>query len=599
MSTTAVNRAIGALDPSTWDATEVAEYMNPADWLRSYGPTTGTGRRAMLIGSTGPFAQLAGRKALINGGNAVDAAMTTALAQVALAVGSWVSYAGIMSAVYYEAATGKLHSMSAPFATFRGETDAATIPASPEPSGRTALVPGFFAGVQALHDRFGSLEWSDIFAPAIWVAEEGFKVISPMDAVFNLRKDVLTRTPEGREIFTDEKGALPQKGARFKQPQLAATLRAVVANGTDHIYRGPWAEKFVDIVRREGGHASIDDLQSYQAIWSEPLRGEVYGHELAAVGLPNVGGAGLIEALHLYQEAGLGDPTTDAESLYWLIQITRQSSVWMQNGFPTAQRVTREHARSLWAQMERAGRFVTTGRPTGGSHSDFICAADEQGNLIAVCHSINTGMWGATGIFIDGISIPDAASHQQALLAEIKPGEPFPNPMNPAIALKDGRPVLASSSIGSGLHDVTTQCLLGVLGRGLDVSAAAALPLVHAPDFDGGNDDPEGISGAGVVAKKSVGGDGVRALMEAAAAAASSPLDVWPGISESVPQVATEGFAPELLEAVSARGVRVTVPPASTPTFPRGYWVGLAIDPDTGALTGAHTGFANGRVEGI
>ena len=52
---------------------------------------TGTGEHGMVIGSTGPFAQLAGRKALQAGGSATDAVLTTALAQIALAAGSWVS----------------------------------------------------------------------------------------------------------------------------------------------------------------------------------------------------------------------------------------------------------------------------------------------------------------------------------------------------------------------------------------------------------------------------------------------------------------------------------------------------------------------------
>ena len=72
----------------------------------------------------------------------------------------WVSYAGIVSVIHYEAATGKVDTLSAGFGTCRAETDPASIPRPPSPSGRTALVPGFVAGAFAAHDRFGRLPWA-------------------------------------------------------------------------------------------------------------------------------------------------------------------------------------------------------------------------------------------------------------------------------------------------------------------------------------------------------------------------------------------------------------------------------------------------------
>jgi gamma-glutamyltranspeptidase/glutathione hydrolase len=129
----------------------------------------------MVTGSSGPFAELAGRRALEIGGTAADAVLTTALAQVVLAAGSWVSFAGIFSLVYYEAAADKVHSLHAGYKTFQEEAAPLTIPGSPTPSGRTALVPGFFAGVEAAHRKFGKLPWKEIFEPAIYAAATGYR----------------------------------------------------------------------------------------------------------------------------------------------------------------------------------------------------------------------------------------------------------------------------------------------------------------------------------------------------------------------------------------------------------------------------------------
>ena len=138
--------------------------------------------RGMVTATTGAAAVEAGLDVLRQGGSAADAVAATALTQVCLAAGSWVSYAGIYTMVYFEAASGKTYNLNAGFNTVRAETDPHGIPgvklgdlgakgisafAYDPPSGRTALVPGFMAGIEATHQRFGKLPLADIFAPAI------------------------------------------------------------------------------------------------------------------------------------------------------------------------------------------------------------------------------------------------------------------------------------------------------------------------------------------------------------------------------------------------------------------------------------------------
>src|SRR5262245_22988150 len=109
--------------------------------------------------------------------------------QIALTAGSLSGYASILTMVYYDAASKKVYSLNAGYNTVLEEKEPLTIPGIGTPSGRTVLVPGFFAGVQAAHDRFGKLPFASLFDPAIYLAEKGF-VVDPVLGWINMRKDV-------------------------------------------------------------------------------------------------------------------------------------------------------------------------------------------------------------------------------------------------------------------------------------------------------------------------------------------------------------------------------------------------------------------------
>ena len=265
---------MGLLDPMIWNGEDRRATLDVGIDGLDHFSVAGTARHAMVVGSTGPFAQLAGQRALEAGGSAVDAAITTALAQIVLAAGSWVSLAGIFGLVHFDAATGEVSALSAGFGTFAEETDPASIPGAPTPSGRTALVPGFVAGAHAAHQRFGRLQWAELWAPARYLAEHGVPVGEVLAGIITIRADVLTHTPEGREMFAPSR-ALPEIGDTFAPPALDATLARLAEHGPDWMYHGPWAEHFVEVVRRHGGHARMSDLAEYLPVWFAGPRARV------------------------------------------------------------------------------------------------------------------------------------------------------------------------------------------------------------------------------------------------------------------------------------------------------------------------------------
>ncbi|EQD48303.1 Gamma-glutamyltranspeptidase, partial [mine drainage metagenome] len=159
----------------------------------------------------------------------------------------------------------------------------------------------------------------------------------------------------------------------------------------------------------------------------------------------------------------------------------------------------------------------------------------QWGNMAAVVHSINTVSWGSTGIFVEGISIPDSASFQQHAVAAAGPGRRLPDPTNPGLVLRNGKPVMAFGSIGAGLHIRTIGSLIAVLDFGLTPQQAINEPSIGCFEMGG-------------IGRLTVG---------------------------------AKEFPPEFLKAVHDLGQDVV---ESDPL--RGYWIGIQIDPVTRELHG-------------
>lgn len=489
------------LSPARWAAAE-RQGFEEQNLIVGQPKTVARSSHGVISGTSNILAVRSGLEALAQGGTAADAALTTALDQVCLAAGSWVSYAGIFTMVYYEAETGRVYSLNAAYNTVLGEDDPLSIPvrieAGGEASGRTALVPGFMAGVQAAHDRFGRLPFEQLFVPAIHHAEQGYRLHTIHTSGLHRRKEVLARRAETREIFFDADGEIVEAGDLFRQPALAATLRQVAAEGADAIYHGKWAERFVEAVNEEGGRMTSDDLAGYEVIWSDPLRTTHNGYELYGLGLPAMGGLHAVEGLNLVEAGRITDhgPYTGSPlGFFWLSQIgylgyldylepAAVAGLFPRMDMSQEARATKEYAAELWPRIQEGSlHFFQAPEIDDPRHSDAIVAADAEGNVAAVVHSINTVSWGSTGIFVEGFSIPDSASFQQAQIKRAGPGKRLPDPTEPLIVLKDGKPVLALASIGGGLHERTLCALVNLLDHDAPIGEAVDGPALMLPEF--------------------------------------------------------------------------------------------------------------------
>lgn len=532
------------------------------------------GSGGIISGTVSPISVYAGIQALKLGGNAADAAATVALTQVTTQLGSVVSFAGIFTMLYYDAKTAQVYSMDAGYNSYLQEEDPKSIPVgdlgplpvigAPKPTvdgakGRETLVPGFMAGVEAMHRRFGRLPFRDLFSPAVWYAQKGVRISPALQYFFAFRGRFLARTPEGQGFMRQAGNGMPLAGDLFVQAGLARTLGAIRDQGSRYMYTGQWAEDFVRIVRREGGKVTLEDMARYEPIWSEPRREMVFGHTVYVNGPPHTGAYALFEALNLAEALKLdqkGPYWTDPEVFRSLFRIgnfvvaaptLRGSTATLLSGrgidVSAEGQLGKAFAQSVAPLLDQ---IYSPPSDTGPKHSNAVVVVDREGNIAVVTHTINAVIWGDTGIVVDGIPIPDSASFQQASLARIKPGDRVPHQIIDTIAFDGANPVLATASIGTSLIPESIRTLVGVLGQHQDLATVmASPPLLMTFDMSG------------------------------------IEKPAWEKTA-SIPQGA---YSSDFIGKLKAMGLNPAEVPAVTAGAIRGTLAAVAIDPKTGTRT--------------
>ena len=235
---------------------------------------------------------------LVAGGNAVDAAVATgfALAVTYLDAGN-IGGGGFML-IHME---GKPYFLdyreTAPLAAHRDmflNEQGDVIENSTLIGARAAGVPGTVAGFWAAHQRFGKLPWNQLLQPAIKLAREGFVPVQILADDVQSRFDWFGTRTNFNQYFGEVKA-----GELFKQAELAATLTRIAEQGEEDFYNGETARLLVAQMNQDEGLISLEDLESYKAIWREPLKAKWRDFEVVSAPPPSSGGFGVIQLLKM------------------------------------------------------------------------------------------------------------------------------------------------------------------------------------------------------------------------------------------------------------------------------------------------------------
>ncbi|MGI4857908.1 MAG: gamma-glutamyltransferase [Janthinobacterium lividum] len=195
------------------------------------------------------------------------------------------------------------------------------IPGASLIGGRSAGVPGTVAGMWEAQHRFGKLKWKQVLAPAIAYATDGFEV----DEQLQSRRDKARAEFAGKTNFDAYFSGL-NRGATFRQPELAATLTRIADDGAAGFYDGQTADLIADAMR---GHGLItkDDLSAYHAVWREPVQADWNGYRVITAPPPSSGGVGLVQLLRMKSDLAPlfdGVPANSPKYIHLVAEIEKR-----------------------------------------------------------------------------------------------------------------------------------------------------------------------------------------------------------------------------------------------------------------------------------
>jgi gamma-glutamyltranspeptidase/glutathione hydrolase len=496
--------------------------LAPAAPARAAASSPALGRRAMVVTSQ-PDATRAGVEVLRAGGNAVDAAIAAALALNVTEPHSTGIGGGAFLLV--RLADGRAAALdcreTAPAAATRDMYLRPGVAEDASLFGPLAVAtPGIVAGFDLALREWGTRPLAEVARPAIRLAERGFE-LGPRQAALlaALRaRGLPARFPATAAIHFPPDGAPIEPGFRVVQKDLAATLRAISAEGPKTFYEGPIAVAIVGEMARSGGLVTREDLAGYRPVVREPVRGSYRGDEVIAFPPPSSGGVALIQALHVlegFDLARLG--AGSSASLHRIAEALKLAFAdragWLGDpdfvDVPVAGLLDRAYAAELrrrinpprwrrapwtWARDEVAIAVDGPGEPPHDAGTTHLSVVDAAGNAVALTETVNGpyGSWvmvPGTGILLNNemddfakdVNAPNAYGLVDTRGANaIAPGKRPLSSMTPAMVVRDGRVLFVTGSPGGPrIISTTLLSIVNALDFAMDAQAAVSAPRIH------------------------------------------------------------------------------------------------------------------------
>jgi gamma-glutamyltranspeptidase/glutathione hydrolase len=447
-----------------------------------------------IVATSQPLATAAGLEILSRGGNAADAAVAAGAA-LNVTEPTSTGIGGDMFALFYTAETKQVTALNgsgrAPAALTLDRLRKDGFDKELPPfHAHTVTVPGACAGWFDLIERHGSLTMSEILAPSIRLASEGFPV-APLTAHSWQRgaQNQLSSAPNGVELTIDGRG--PNPGEIFRNPNLARTLEMVANRGPSAFYRGEIAEAIVRVIQQAGGCMTMEDLASHASTWEEPISVTYRGlrvHECP----PNGQGITALIALNILAGFDLSSVAPlSVERLHLMIEAMRLAfadSRWYVadpafSNVPVAELLSKEYAddRRKLIHRERATIDPRRGMPVHSSNTVYLSVVDKFGNA---CSFINSNYWGfGTGIVPKGFGFTLQNRGHNFSLDPAHPNalEPRKRPYHtiiPAMVTREDGSLYASYGVMGGFMQPQghVQVLSALVDDGLDPQAALDRP---------------------------------------------------------------------------------------------------------------------------
>ncbi|MCD6007678.1 gamma-glutamyltransferase [Halomonas sp. IOP_31] len=476
-----------------------------------FNPQVGT--RGM-VATSNLLASQVSRDVLAQGGNAVDAAVTAGFALAVTQPRSGnIGGGGFM--LISDEKSGEVIAIdyrekapSAAFETMFQNEAGEAVPRLSRFTHNASGVPGTVAGLALALDKYGTLSLAEALAPAIELAEQGFPV--PQRFVDGVRDagERLTKWDATRAKFFKADDSAYQVGEIFRQPDLAATLKRIAAQGPREFYEGETAELIAAEMQRNGGLMALEDLANYQPTIREPIYGNYRGYDVYAMSPPSSGGVHIVQMLNILEGYDIGAMGfNSARTIHVMAEAMKRayadrSKYLGDTDFvevPLEGLTSKGYADELREQisMDSATPSDTLGPgnplPYESNETTHFSIADDNGLAVSNTYTINFSY--GSGIVVDGAGfllnnemddfsakpgVPNAYGLIGGEANKVEPNKRMLSSMTPTIVKKDGKNFLITGSPGgSRIITTTLQVLMNVIDHDMNIQTAVSVPRIH------------------------------------------------------------------------------------------------------------------------
>ena len=458
-----------------------------------------------------PRAADVGVEILESGGNAFDAAVATAFAQ--MVVDPFMCGLGGMGTFqFYDQKTGEngmidFHATAG--AKVTPDMWAAASQGRTEVSGyslfddfrselgyTSILTPGTVAGFAEIHRRFCAKPWGVLLAPAARMAYDGVPTTSYVHDF--LTRKMMAGIPEGlqrisvteacKAIHLHPEGRIYNVGELHRNPDMARTFERIGDGGAESFYRGDLAEQIIADFDANGSYVTAGDMAAYAVKSAAPVKGRYRGLDVTSNPPPG-SGVTLIQMLQILEHFDLGALGHGSAAHIDLVARAMSAAHRDRNEYladpdfaevPVDMMLSHDRA-AMWADRIRAGEFLGDGKHAPYSSTTHVCVYDEAGNAASCTHTLGTG----SGVVTPGLGfiynnsmklfdpIPGSSN-------SIEVGKARTTGMVPTMVHKDGAPwLVVGAPGGSVIISAVLQAILNIVDFSMSPVEAVTVPRLH------------------------------------------------------------------------------------------------------------------------
>ena len=366
---------------------------------------------------------------------------------------------------------------------------------------RAAGVPGTVAGMWLAHQRYGTMPWPDLLAPAIRLAREGFVADPIQRGELQAELDTLAGRVNFADYFSDM-----QSGELFRQPELARTLERIAEAGPEDFYRGETARLLVAEMERGDGLITMQDLDTYKPIERKPLRSDWRDLEVLAAPPPSSGGFAIVQLLKIKDHlapAFEGHGHNSPQYVHLVAEMEkrvfadRAEYLGDPDYFDVPMDELLDEAylrrRALEVNADEISSLDAAEPGLESMDTTHFSVIDQWGNAVANTYTLN-GSYGS-GVVVEGAGfllnnemddfsvkpgVPNMYGVVGSAANEIQPGKRMLSSMAPTILLRDGEvEMVLGTPGGSTIFTTVFQAIINIYDFGITPVEAAGAARFH------------------------------------------------------------------------------------------------------------------------